>query len=422
MKNIETIRLLFAANIISGLAQGITMVAIPWYFVKIVNSPEKFTTAYLIITFSTLFWGLYAGTLIDKYSRKRIFIIVNVICGLLIGCISIYGFFTTYLLDILVILVFAITIFNYNIHYPNLYAFGQEITASKDYGKLNSYIEVQGQVTSVLAGAFAAILLTGVPSGELDIAGIKFQLPFSINAWKIHEIFLLDAITYLFVIFLFFIMKYKRISKENKHSGALLLRFRQGINYLRDNLEIFIFGVVSYMLFAFTLVEIHIILPSYVYDFLKQDGNVYASAEIYYSFGAILAGIFVLRVFKNLTIFMSIIILMILVSVVLFFMTFYDFLWLFFLGNLIIGITNAGIRILRTTYLLNNIPNNLIGRATSVFGSLNICVRMILISLLAIPFFNLDENIRYGYLLGVGLMFFSFLTLFILYIKSLKNK
>ena len=422
MKNIETIRLLFAANIISGLAQGITMVAIPWYFVKIVNSPEKFTAAYLIITFSTLFWGLYAGTLIDKYSRKRIFIIVNVICGLLIGGISIYGFFTTYLLDILVILVFAITIFNYNIHYPNLYAFGQEITASKDYGKLNSYIEVQGQVTSVLAGAFAAILLTGVPSGELDIAGVKFQLPFSINAWKIHEIFLLDAITYLFVIFLFFIMKYKRISKEHKHSGALLLRFRQGINYLRSNLEIFIFGVVSYMLFAFTLVEIHIILPSYVYDFLKQEGNVYASAEIYYSFGAILAGIFVLRVFKNINIFMSIIILMILVSVLLFFMTFYDFLWLFFLGNLIIGITNAGIRILRTTYLLNNIPNNLIGRATSVFGSLNICVRMILISLLALPFFNLDENIRYGYLLGLGLMVFSFLTLFILYIKSLKNK
>ena len=55
MKNIETIRLLFAANIISGLAQGITMVAIPWYFIKIVNAPEKFTTAYLVITFLTLF-------------------------------------------------------------------------------------------------------------------------------------------------------------------------------------------------------------------------------------------------------------------------------------------------------------------------------------------------------------------------------
>ena len=50
--------------------------------------------------------------------------------------------------DLFVVFVFGITIFNYNIHYPNLYAFGQEITEPKNYGKLNSYIEVQGQVTS----------------------------------------------------------------------------------------------------------------------------------------------------------------------------------------------------------------------------------------------------------------------------------
>ena len=159
MKNKQAITLLFIANIISGFAQGISMVAIPWYFVKVVNRPEVFATAYLVITFLTLFWGLYAGTLIDRYSRKNIFILVNVICGVFIGSVAIYGLQTSYLPDLLVLLVFGITIFNYNVHYPNLYAFGQEITEKRNYGKLNSYIEVQGQVTSVLAGAFAAILL-----------------------------------------------------------------------------------------------------------------------------------------------------------------------------------------------------------------------------------------------------------------------
>ena len=37
------------------------------------------------------------------------------------------------------ILVFGITIFNYNVHYPNLYAFGQEITEPKNYGKLKIF-------------------------------------------------------------------------------------------------------------------------------------------------------------------------------------------------------------------------------------------------------------------------------------------
>ena len=159
------------------------MVAIPWYFVEIVSKPSVFANAYLIITFLTLFWGIYAGTLIDRYSRKKLFIFINIVCGILIGGISYFGFYIGSLPDVLVLFVFGITIFNYNVHYPNLYAFVQEITEPKNYGKLNSYIEVQGQVTSVLAGAFAAILLTGTSNNSIEIAGFVFHLPFDIKAW-----------------------------------------------------------------------------------------------------------------------------------------------------------------------------------------------------------------------------------------------
>ena len=190
MKNKKAIILLFTANIISGLAQGISMIAIPWYFVEILNRPDVFAKSYLIITFLTLFWGVYAGTLIDRYSRKKLFIYINLLCGILIGSIAILGIYTYSLSDILVMLVFGITIFNYNVHYPNLYAFGQEITEPENYGRLNSYIEVQGQFTSVFAGAFAAILLTGTNNNVLEIAGISLYLPFNIKPWEIYEIFL----------------------------------------------------------------------------------------------------------------------------------------------------------------------------------------------------------------------------------------
>ena len=69
-----------------------------------------------------------------------------------------------------------------------------------------------------------------------------------------------------------------------------------------------------------------------------------------------------------------------------------------------LGITNAGIRILRTTYIFNQVPNNLIGRVSSVFGTLNIVVRMLLVGLLASPFFRINDNIRFGYLVGLFLM------------------
>ena len=102
MQNKQAIILLFIANIISGLAQGISMIAIPWYFVEVVSRPEVFASAYLLITFLTLFWGLYAGTLVDRYSRKNLFIIVNLICGLMTGAIACYGLQIKYLPDLLV--------------------------------------------------------------------------------------------------------------------------------------------------------------------------------------------------------------------------------------------------------------------------------------------------------------------------------
>ena len=213
MKNKQAIYLLFLSNIISGFAQGISMIAIPWYFIEIVEQSEYFAFGYIIITFLTLFWGLYAGALIDRYSRKNIFIITNLVCGSLIGSIAFYGFIYSSLPNFLVFFVFAVTIFNYNIHYPTLYAFGQEITEKEKYGKLNSYIEVQGQATSVLAGAFAALLLTGTTDKSLELAGVNLQLPFNIPKWDIYEIFLMDAITYLFVIGIFSLIKYTPVVK-----------------------------------------------------------------------------------------------------------------------------------------------------------------------------------------------------------------
>jgi len=420
MKNKKAISLLFLSNIISGFAQGISMIAIPWYFVEVVSRPEVFATAYLFITFATLFWGLYAGTLIDRYSRRNLFILINLVCGLIIGTVAISGFFSSNMNDLLVILVFATTIFNYNVHYPNLYAFGQEITEKSNYGKLNSYIEIQGQSTSILAGAFAALLLTGTTNKSMNLGGFTIHFPFEIEPWGIHEIFLMDAITYMIVILIFIQIKYSRIVTDKVEVGTLFTRLKSGISYLKKHPLIFRFGLTSYMLFAFLLVEIHILLPTYVHDFLQGKGDIYASAEVYYSLGAILAGIFVIRFFRNKNPIFGIILLMLIVSFAFAGMTFIKSLAYFFIANFILGLTNAGVRVLRTTYLFNHIPNNIMGRTSSVFNSLNIMVRMCLIGLFAMPFFLTNDNVRWGYLIGAVMVILAIIPL-VLHYKSLVN-
>tara|TARA_Y100001968_G_scaffold145590_1_gene133058 strand:- start:531 stop:1796 length:1266 start_codon:yes stop_codon:yes gene_type:complete len=420
MKNRGAIYLLFVANIISGFAQGISMIAIPWYFIEIVNRPQIFSLSYIIITFITLFWGLYAGTLIDRYSRKKLFIITNVICGFLIGAVSFSGFYYNTVTDMLVIFVFALTILNYNVHYPNLYAFGQEITEKKYYGKLNSYIEIQGQSTSIFAGAFAALLLTGTVDGIMNLAGFDINLPFNIKAWMIHEIFLMDAISYFLATLIIIFIKYKPIAKEEIQVGSLFKRFKTGFNYLKDNPLIFNFGFASYMLFAFTLVEIHVLLPSYVKNFLEEKGDIYASAEVYYCIGAIISGLFIIKLFKRYNTVLGVILLMMFVMIGFLGMTFYKSLLVFFIANLMIGISNAGVRVLRTTFIFNHVPNNVIGRTNSVFNSLNVLVRMMLIGVFMLPFFNVEDNIRWGYAIGFLLLILAIIPLMVNYQRTIK--
>ena len=58
----------------SSIAQGITVIAVPWYFTDNLNQSSTFSFWLGILTFLGLFWGLYAGLLIDRINRKKYFI------------------------------------------------------------------------------------------------------------------------------------------------------------------------------------------------------------------------------------------------------------------------------------------------------------------------------------------------------------
>ena len=68
------------------------MIAIPWYFINIANEGSIFGALFAIITFFTLFWTLYAGTLVDRFKRKSIFQAINLIGFIFLIFFGLYGF------------------------------------------------------------------------------------------------------------------------------------------------------------------------------------------------------------------------------------------------------------------------------------------------------------------------------------------
>ena len=79
-----------------------------------------------------------------------------------------------------------------------------------------------------------------------------------------------------------------------------MLRLTKGFMFLKENPLIFIFGVCSYAIFTFLIVEMFVLVPIYVSNYLNEGGDVFASSEVYYSIGALLAGIGIRKVMGNM--------------------------------------------------------------------------------------------------------------------------
>lgn len=397
------------------------MLAIPWYFTKIIHRSDLFSIIYAVVTLISMFWALYAGTLIDKYSRKKIFLLLNLVSGLFLLAISFFGYQLNGTPPFLAVLVFTITILNYNVHYPTVYAFGQEISSKENYGKFNSLAEIQGQATSVLSGALAAILLSGVENGILNLLGFSFHLPFDISPWPLEKIFLLNAFTY-FIACLFVIQIPYKMSYAPQTNEKISTRIFNGIRFLRNNKPIFVFGNTSLAIFVVLLVQVQMLMPMYVNNHLHESADVYASAEIYYAFGALFAGFFIRKLFNSINTVKAILILMA-ITVFLFFGCYYFTSTIyFFLFSVIIGITNAGSRVLRITYLFHHIPNEIIGRISSVFQMVNTLLRFIIAGIFSITFFSKSNNVIYTYLGCSIFVLFSMFPLLKQYKELTKTK
>ncbi len=397
MRNRQALILLFTAHGISGLAQGISLLAIPWYFARHQSSGE-FNFVYALITFLTLFWGLFAGAIVDRFERKNVFLVTNFLQGIILSGIAYMGWTTGGLPDGLIFFVFALTFFGFNLHYPNLYAFSQEITLPEHYTKITSYIEIVGQSTNVASGALAALLLQGVNhTFAPEVFGLSLEWTLHIEPWPLYKIFAVDGITYFISLLLIWFIRYKPVYHFNVDLGNFFFRVKGGFSFLKKHREVFWFGLFSYSIFVITLVNLHAIMPLYISNHLRLGGSVFGTMVMLYAFGALSAGMFARRIFSDISVPVAVIIMMFVTALSLFAGVYITTASLYFLVGYLIGFTNAGTRVLRTAFLFRTVPNKLIGRINSIFDMTNVILRTSFILMFSLPFFTTGENIVYAY-------------------------
>jgi len=354
---------------------------------------------FLAATTFSIPWGIFAGALVDKHDRKKIMLAIQTFGLILVAGTAISGFILGRDELWMAMVVYFSTVIAYNIHYPNLYAFAQEVTEKEHYSKITSWIEIQGQTSFAIAGALGAILLEG------NIFGYDF------GKWDLHEIFMLDALTYAIALYFLAMIKYESLAERDTTIGNIYRKFKDGINYLKGEPKIWLFGVTTGVIFASILVTSTYSLPILIKTFLAGSEKDYGFTEATFALGALMSGIFIFSVFSKKNLVAGLIILHVTSAICFFLMGVNQNIILLYVLYGIIGFTNAGTRILRVTYLFNVIPNKFIGRANSIFSVINSSLRILLISLFSSAFFIEDDHIKYAMMVLSGLIFIGIIVL-----------
>ena len=382
------------------------MIAIPWYFAQ-QGELLTFGIVYIVTNIISMFWMPFSGSIVDKYNRKKVFLYLTVIVGLILSIITAFGFANEGLPLLLVGGVFMLTFLNYNIHYPCLYAFVQEIIEARYYYKVTSWLEIVGQITTITAGAGATLLLEGTEGGILKLFGFSLQMPFEIAPWKIYEIFCIDAATYFVAFLIILMIRYVPVVERKIEKGSLYTRLKLGLEYLMNNKPVFWFGILSYMVFLAVLLEAFYLGVSYVSNHLNESGDIYANSKIAYSIGAIAVGLGIRYVLRYINIPLGIIFMSFMAGAIFLILSLSHSIYIFFSMMFLLGICNAGVRIARMTYLFKNVENQFFGRSGSIFFLTNVVQRILLMLVFTMAFFQESNHIIYAYLIIAGLLIIS---------------
>ncbi|MDP5275931.1 MFS transporter [Chengkuizengella axinellae] len=350
---------ILTANIFSSIGSGITMIAIPWMIVTGENGASTFGIVSLILTIMLFLIAPIIGNLVDQYSRKTLLLGSEMVGFIIISLFAIIGFINGSYATWHLVVLFASGMLYYSLFYPTMFAMNQEIFEPKQYKSLNGMMEIQGQLSAVVTGGIASLLI--------DV--IDFQ-------W----ILLIDAITYVIAFFILCTIPYTK-TKQTTHSNAdasFWGKMREGFIYLKERPLLFLFLFSAFIPFVAVMIT-NFVFPIYIESTLQAGGTIYAAHEMLYGIGALVAGMFVpflIHKFGNIKIVLAGIFIF-MVAIIL--TTIFPITILFLVVSVFFGLGNAGTRVARNTLMMEIIPNDKMGRVESLFRSLGLALRIALI-------------------------------------------
>lgn len=168
--------IIYAAYFISGLGDSISKIALLWFTFKLTNSATTMGVVFACLTMPGIFAGLLAGTLADRYSKRKIFITARIALGIIaVGFIPAFHYRSIELIYLLAFL--SGTAFSFD--GGPLRAYLPEIFAKNKLSKINAAITSARSLTMMIGPAIGGII---VAAGNVRPAFLLDAATFFISA------------------------------------------------------------------------------------------------------------------------------------------------------------------------------------------------------------------------------------------------
>ncbi|MGR6342534.1 MFS transporter [Priestia megaterium] len=338
----------------SQFGAGMTIAVLSWYALDKSGSNQLVATIINANVISGILMSLFAGVIVDNFSKKFITILSYILRILFIAVplllLTVYGYNKYFLL-----LIALSNGLGWNLYYPASKGLLQEISTKEQLLKSNSGAEITMQVGLFSSGAIAGSLY--------NICGFKIILIMSI-------------ITFLVSAFLTSLLKTKKKKPVSRDNFKIKDSYVEGMKYFQHHGAIFFLGLILFIPFIGANV-INTILPGYASIELNTNAAVYGLIDMAYGIGACVVGFTIIGLSKRFSINMIVsigFIIGILTGLVLFTNTSKFFAGVLFF---ICGLCGPGIRSLIYSLIMKVVPNEFLGRTMSLWNLLSLMIQVI---------------------------------------------
>jgi len=270
--------LLWTGQLISHAGDSIYMIALPWLILDLTGS--KSTTSLTIMSgyLPSILFGLIAGTFADKYSRKKVMMMSDVLRSifvLLVPISLIMGLTSPVLIGVITFIVATLA----TPFYPARDSLIPDIVSQNQLASANSIISTSGQMAHLLGPFLAGVLVS--------IVGIT-------------HLFTIDALSFSASLICISFLKIPRKENYERTQQSYSELIKSGIKYISTKKEIgaliFVSTINNFFIMGLAIIGI----PVFVREVLDNQFTTLAILETSMATGMILGSIIIWRFLKGI--------------------------------------------------------------------------------------------------------------------------